>query len=193
MRESLWAIPTSELLSRTGSSEPTPGGGSIAAITGAFGVGLMQMALRITADPQLQPFEVRVGVLLERIVPAADADVADFEAVVSAYRLPRSDENERRERLHAIETATIGATERPLALVSTLVDAVELSVELETVVKPGIVSDVTAGRDIIIGAARAAIRTVDINLAELDRSGSARVAELRGLRDEAARRLRVAS
>lgn len=193
MHQGLWTIRTSELLARTASSDPTPGGGSIAAITGALGVGLIQMALSVTADPELDAMSERLSALQERIVPAADADVADFESLMSAYRLPRSDDAEREQRQHAVETATIGATERPLALITALVTAVELSRDLEPAVKPAILSDVIAGRDIVIGAAWAAIRTADINLAQLDRSHSAAAPRLRQARDELARRLQEAS
>jgi formiminotetrahydrofolate cyclodeaminase len=193
MHQGLWAIRASELLSRTASSEPTPGGGSIAAITGALGVGLMQMAIAVTADPRLDAPTSRLDALQDLIVSGADADVADFENLMSAYRGPRSNPAEQERRQQAIDTATIGATERPLALIAALIDAVELSREVEAAVKAGIVSDVIAGRDIVIGAAWAAIRTVDINIAQLDRSHSVRAPDLLQTRDELARRLQEAS
>ncbi|MGO4536052.1 cyclodeaminase/cyclohydrolase family protein [Leifsonia sp. 2MCAF36] len=193
MHQGLWTIPTAELLSRTASAEPTPGGGSIAAMSGALGVGLMQMAVAITADPELEGLDARLGDVQARIVPAADADVADFESVMSAYRRPRSDETERQERSQAIEAATISATESPLRLVAALVDALDLSHDIQPAVKQAVVSDVIAGRDIVTGAAWAAIRTVDINVAQLQRSDSARAPELQRTRDEFARRLQEAS
>ncbi|WP_290472207.1 cyclodeaminase/cyclohydrolase family protein [Leifsonia sp. 71-9] len=193
MQEGLWALPTSELLSRTSSSEPTPGGGSIAAITGALGVGLVQMALAVTADPELGPLSGRLDAIRERIVPGADADVADFENLMAAYRAPRSTDTEREERRRLIEAATVAATERPLELVAALIDALVASHDAESAVKPGIVSDVIAGRDIVVGAAWAAIRTVDVNIAQLDRSSSVRAPELRATRDELAHRLQEAS
>jgi formiminotetrahydrofolate cyclodeaminase len=191
--ESLWAVRASDLLSRTASSDPTPGGGSIAAVTGALGVGLMQMAVAVTADDGLDHLAARLDELQSRVVPAADSDVQDFEAVMSAYRLPRDDDAARAERQHAIEAATVGATERPLDLVAALVDALELSHELEPVVKRGIVSDVLAGRDLVVGSARAAIRTADINLGQLDRLGSDRGPALRERRDALVQRLEEAA
>ncbi|GAB3578945.1 cyclodeaminase/cyclohydrolase family protein [Leifsonia lichenia] len=193
MQQSLWVLPSSELLSRTASSEPTPGGGSIAAITGALGVSLVQMALAVTADPELDALGERLAALQGRIVPGADADVADFESVMSAYRLPRSDNAEREQRREAIEAATVAATQRPLALVAALVDAIDAAHAAESVVKPGIVSDVIAGRDVIRGAAWAAIRTVDVNLAQLDRSNSLHAPALLATRTELAHRLQEAS
>ena len=193
MHKSLWALPASELLSKTASAEPTPGGGSIAAMTGALGVGLVQMALAVTADQELASLSRRLDAVQERIVPAADADVAAFESLMSAYRSPRSTDAEREQRREAIEAATVAATERPLALVAALVDALELSREAESVVKPGIVSDVFAGRDIISGAAWAALRTVDINIAHLERVDSGSAPALLATRAELTHRLQEAS
>lgn len=183
MSESLWALPIDELLGRTASAEPTPGGGSVAAIAGALGVGLMQMAIAVTGDPSLDDHAARLAALRDAVVPAADGDVADFTALMAAYRLPRADDAAKPARATAIEQASIAATERPLGLVGTLADAAALSRELEHLVKPGVASDVLAGRDLVLGAARAGIRTADINIAQLDRLGAPAAAELRARRN----------
>lgn len=189
MSESLWAASAEQLLTATASPEPTPGGGSIAAIVGALGVGLVQMAVAVTRDAALDPFASRLQSLREAIVPAADGDVRDFVALMAAYRLPKSDDDERAVRTSEIERASIDATERPLSLVGTLVGALAVSRELEPLVKPGIRSDVLAGGDIIVGAARAAVRTADINIAQLERLGAAAAFELRVRRDDLVARL----
>ena len=49
-----------------------------------------------------------------------------------------------------------------------------------------VVSDVLAGRDVIAGAARAALRTADINLAQLERLSSPAAPGLRARREELA-------
>ncbi|WP_022882001.1 cyclodeaminase/cyclohydrolase family protein [Gryllotalpicola ginsengisoli] len=183
MSESLWAASAEELLAMTASPDPTPGGGSIAAVCGALGVGLVQMAVAVTADPALDDRAARLAAVRAAVEPAADGDVQDFTALMSAYRLPRSSDAERAARAQAIEAASIAATERPLALVATLVDAIALSRELEPLVKASIRSDVLAGRDLVIGAARAAVRTADINLDQLDRLASPAAAGLRTRRD----------
>lgn len=172
-----------DLLVRTASSDPTPGGGSIAAITGAFGLGLVQMAIAVTDDADLAPHRDRADALLAEIVPAADGDVADFTALMAAYGLPRVDETEQAARRRAIEDATVLATERPLELVAALVEALRLAATVEPLVKRSIVSDVLAGRDVLIGAARAAVRTADINVRALERSASPAAAALRSRRD----------
>lgn len=193
MSDSLWTARADDLLSSTASSAPTPGGGSVAAIVGAFGIGLMQMAIAVTGQgripaegAELEGHASTLRSLQERVVPAADDDVRDFAAVMAAYGLPNTDDTERQARDAAIERASIPATERPLALAGQLVAALTLSRAVEPLVKRSVVSDVLAGRDVVAGAARAAIRTADINLRQLDRLDSPAAPGLRARRDELA-------
>ncbi|MGD7788561.1 cyclodeaminase/cyclohydrolase family protein [Propionibacteriaceae bacterium Y1700] len=179
MTDSIWSTQARDLLQQTASDAPTPGGGSVAAVSGALGVALIQMAVAVTADPALDESRDRLHSLRTDVENAADVDLQDFAEVMAAYRLPRTDEAAKAERKQAIITALIAATEHPLALIDALVEAMILSGALEPQVKASIVSDVLAGRDIARGAARAALHTVDINLNQLDRLGSSATADLR--------------
>lgn len=180
---SLWSASADDLLRRTASAEPTPGGGSIAALSGAFGIGLILMAIAVTDDDTLTEHGRRAETILDRIRRAADDDVADFERLMAAYRLPRSDDAERASRSAAVESATVGATRRPVELVEALLGAAALADAVEPLVKATIVSDVAAGRDLVLGAARATVHTIDINLTALERASSAAAAGLRTRRD----------
>ncbi|MDN5727007.1 MAG: cyclodeaminase/cyclohydrolase family protein [Propionibacteriales bacterium] len=189
MSHSIWSAPARHLLQQTASADPTPGGGSVAAVSGALGVALLQMAVVVTAAPQLDQPADRLAELRSEIEAAADVDVQDFVAVMAAYRLPRTDDAQQAERARAVEAALLAATEHPLTLVGALAETVTLSYELESLVKASIVSDVLAGRDIARGAALAALHTVDINLAQLDRLASPMAADLRARRDAVLGRL----
>lgn len=182
MTESLWTASADDLLQRTASADPTPGGGSVAAISGALGVALVQMALAVTDDPALADHGTRLAALRETVAAAADRDVADFTALMAAYRLPRDDDRQRAHRTERIKEASITATDSPLRLAEALVEAVAISREVEPLVKASIVSDVLAGRDLALGAARAAVRTADINLAQLRRSSSPALPDLQARR-----------
>jgi formiminotetrahydrofolate cyclodeaminase len=189
---SLWVSTGEQLLRRTSSADPTPGGGAIAAVTAAFGVGLVQMAIAVTVQrppgsagaPAALANELRrAGELQARMVEAADADVAQFDALMSAYRLPRDSDEQRLVRQGAIDAATVTATHGPLGLAELAIAAVALGAEVEALVKPTIVSDVHAGCDLLRGAALAALRTADINLAALEERGHPEAPALRERRD----------
>lgn len=183
MGTSLWSSTATDLLTRTASADPTPGGGSVAALSGAFGIALLQMAVAVTDDPDLEQHAARLAALRAEVEPAADEDVAVFDALMAAYRLPREDEGARATRTAAVTGATVAATDAPLRLAETLAAARALSFVLEPLVKRGIRSDVLAGRDLIEGAVRAAVRTADINLTALERTGADQAPAFRVRRD----------
>jgi formiminotetrahydrofolate cyclodeaminase len=192
--DSLWNMTAEELLGRASSADPTPGGGAIAALTGAFGFGLVLMAIAVSvADAgcgagvreQLLDAQVRARELQDYVAGAVDRDVAEFDAVMAAYRLPRDGDAERAARGEAIDAATVTATHGPLGLAEAAIRGIALADEVEPLVKPSIVSDARAGRDLLRGAALAAVRTADINLAALEQRGHADAPSLRQRRDAA--------
>jgi methenyltetrahydrofolate cyclohydrolase len=187
---SLWASTAEQLLHRTSSADPTPGGGAIAAVTAAFGIGLVQMAITISAGDaptdqvtQLGAAQSRARELQAAVVEAADRDVAEFDALMAAYRMPRTDDDERSARSRAIDKATVTATQGPLSLAEAAIAAMELADRVEPLVKSTIVSDVQAGRDLLRGAVLAALRTADINLLGLEEHRHPEAAGLRQRRD----------
>ncbi len=192
MAQSLWALTAEELLRRTASVDPTPGGGAIAAVTAAFGLSLVQMAVEITIAGsegageslvQLGDARDRGLELRAQVMAIVDRDVAEFDSLMAAYRMPRTTEAERELRVRAVDEATVTATEGPLGLVEDSLAGISLGDEVEPLVKPMIVSDVQAGRDLLRAAALAGLRTADINLAALERQGHQRAVALRRRRD----------
>lgn len=186
MTDSLWEGSAGQLLARTASADPTPGGGAIAAVVGAFGVSLVQMAVRVTlraadetAATQLQQVDVRAGELQKLFMQAADEDINAFDTLMDAYRMPRDSDAERAARAAAISTATLSATRVPLALARAAADGIALGDAARPLVKDSIASDVLAGRDLLRGAGLAALRTAEINLPALEASGQPDAAELR--------------
>jgi methenyltetrahydrofolate cyclohydrolase len=188
----LWHLSAERLLERVSSRDPTPGGGAVAAVTASFAMGLVRMAIEVTITapegasahpPQLADAQSRARQLQARFVEAADRDVAEFEAMIAGYRMPQGTDGERAERRRAIDDATVTATRGPLDLAEASVTGIALVDEIEPFIKPSIVSDAHAGRDLLRGAALAALRTADINLATLEERGHLDAPALRERRD----------
>jgi formiminotetrahydrofolate cyclodeaminase len=188
----LWVSTAEQLLQRTSSADPTPGGGAIAAVTAAFGVGLIQMAIEVTvaapagattASAALTSARSRAVDLQAALVAGADGDVDEFDALMAAYRLPRENDAQRDARQQAIDAATVTAAHGPLRVAELAIVAVALGTEVEPLVKPTIVSDVLAGCDLLRGATLAALRTADINLTALEQRGHPEAAGIRERRD----------
>ncbi|GAA5514221.1 methenyltetrahydrofolate cyclohydrolase [Deinococcus carri] len=194
---SLWERPAQELLQAAASGAPTPGGGSTAALTAAFGAALLEMALNITlkkngeaAAEALRPVLQTLGSLRERLQTLADEDVRAFRAYVQATRLPEGPEQNE-----ALAAAGKASMQTPLQLARTALEALDLAPPLATQVHAEVISDVGAGAAILEGALHAALLTVDINLPHIpeeEREGlkaERDMLEARG-RDRAAQTLR---
>ncbi|MEO0324937.1 MAG: cyclodeaminase/cyclohydrolase family protein, partial [Myxococcota bacterium] len=174
------------------SAAPTPGGGSVAALAGAFGAGLVAMAVDVTEarrkDGALDAEREALAALIAGLRAAADEDREVFEAFMEALRLPKATGEERRRREAAKVQAARRATEAPLAAAARMRDALALAETLRARVRKSVVSDVDAGADLLRGAVHAALRNVDINLPALpegERAGPA--AERAALAEEAER------
>lgn len=184
MTESLWDVSLAELRARTASSSPTPGGGSVAAVTGAFGCALVLMALEITTrrDPSVGD-AITVGQgMLARLASAADRDVELFEDYLRARRLPRSTEEERAARQAAVTAASAAATEGPLTAAGAAVEALEWAFSVLPVVSGAVVSDVRAGADLLLGSVLATLRGAEANVTRLGDDAAAFTARLDAVR-----------
>lgn len=119
---SLLDLSARALLDRFASSDPTPGGGSAAALAGATGAALVGMVCGMPKTRTGSPDERarlldalasagRAGELLRLLV---DDDTAAYDGVVAAYRLPKDTDEQKAARKQAIADGMKTATEVPL-------------------------------------------------------------------------------
>ncbi|GAB3003344.1 cyclodeaminase/cyclohydrolase family protein [Saccharothrix stipae] len=169
MTPGLWDLSSADLRARTASADPTPGGGSVAAVTAAFGGALVLMALEITArrdpTPAVEDALATGRALVDRLGSAADRDVELFEDYLRARRLPRSTDEERAARRAAVAAASAAATEGPLTAAGDAVRALEWAFSVLPVVSAPVVSDVRAGADLLLGSVLATLRGAEANVA----------------------------
>lgn len=175
---SLWAWPLATFRDQLASDSPTPGGGSAAMVSAAMGLGLVVMALRVTANKMgadkpedrafLDTLILSGDRLLRDLSAHADADVAVFDAYMDALKLPKATEAEKDARRAALRQATIAATEVPLNAAQTALEAIDLAAQAAPLAATGIASDVGAGAATLHGAIEAVLYAVDVNLRGLD-------------------------
>ena len=166
---SVWDWRLDDFRDRTASDSPTPGGGSAAMVAAATGVGLVLMALRVTArrpetGDRLADLILSGERRLVELSDYADADIAVFEQYMAALRLPKETEDEKAARREAMAQAAVAATEVPLNSAQAVLEALDLARQAVAVAHQGIVSDVAAGSAILRGALTAVLYNVDINL-----------------------------
>ena len=119
---SLLSLPATDLLDRFASSDPTPGGGSAAALAGALAASLVEMVAGLpktrtgVADERekldaAKAAAAKAGARLRQLV---DLDTEAYNAVTAAYRLPKATDDEKAARTAAIAKAMRQATDVPL-------------------------------------------------------------------------------
>jgi methenyltetrahydrofolate cyclohydrolase len=138
---------------------PAPGGGAAAGVGCALGAALVEMAARFAA---LDGAATRAAELRAEALALADADRSAYLPVLEALRLPAGDPG----RAATLRAAQSAAAEIPLAIAEAAAAAAALGREVADAGKPALRGDALAGADIAAGAARAAARLVEINLAD---------------------------
>ena len=163
----------------------TPGGGSVAAMAGALAASLGEMVAGLSRKKKSQSaFVEDLTASIEAMRQAAlqlsvaiDRDAQSYEAVISAFQMPKESPEERIKRDAAIESATRHAAEVPMETALAGVELFEKLVQLETTAAPSMLSDLHVGRWMAVAAARGALENVAINLASLH--DSSYVSEMR--------------
>jgi methenyltetrahydrofolate cyclohydrolase len=151
-------VTLDEFLASVAERTPAPGGGAAAGVACALGAALTEMAARFAG---LEDAAARAAALRAEGLALADADLSAYAPVLEALRLP-ADDPERAEALRAAQSA---AADVPLAIAEAASAVAVLARELAAAGKPSLRGDALAGADIAAGAARAAARLVEINLA----------------------------
>jgi len=117
------------------SGQPTPGGGSAAALSGAMGAALVSMVCNVTlgkAGCEGAAAEMRAVLeeserLRARLTAMVAADIAAFDSIMAAYKLPKQSDADKAVRAAAIQSGLRRATETPLDIARACAEVVALA------------------------------------------------------------------
>lgn len=165
------------------SKSSTPGGGSAAALSGAMGAALVSMVCNLTigkkkyadVEANMRDILAKSEALRAQLTVLMAEDIAAFDAVMAAYKLPRSSDTEKAARTEALEAATKEATRVPLAIARACADVIALCRPTTELGNTNVISDAGAGVVAAEAGLRSAALNVYINLGALqDRDFAAR-------------------
>src|SRR5436190_7320426 len=168
-----------DLISALASSDPTPGGGSAAALASSVGAALLTMVTglpktRSGADEDRAALAEAASALAgirEQLTHAIDADAAAYDQVVHAYKLPKASEEDKAARTTAVQAALREATAVPLGVMRLSAQALDVAKTVAAHGHPGASSDVGVAIALLRAGFEGARLNVDANLS--------------GIRDEA--------
>jgi formiminotetrahydrofolate cyclodeaminase len=157
-----------EFLDRLASADPTPGGGSAAAIMGAMGAALVSMVCNVSigkkgyesAEPEFRAVLAKSEALRHRLAGMVAEDVAAFDGLMAAYKLPKTSEDDKARRADAIQASLHRATEVPLECARACAEVIELARRAADHGYRHVISDAGVG----VAAADAALRSAALNV-----------------------------
>lgn len=161
-------LSVSEFLDRTASDAPTPGGGSVAALTGSLSAALGCMVCGLTLGREkFKPVEAEIKRLSERFDQSqrmlralVDDDAWAYGALSAAFKL----EKQNPQRPDTVRNAASIAAAAPLAVAGICRQILTDFSALEPIANPNVSSDVRVGCHLAQAALKSAGENVRVNL-----------------------------
>jgi formiminotetrahydrofolate cyclodeaminase len=158
------------------SSKPTPGGGSVAALTGAMAAGLVSMVCSIMIKKtqpgedanEINALHARAEELRLELQHLAAEDIDVFERLSAAYKLPRTTDADAASRRAAIQKVTLQAAEVPLRSARAAAQIIPLCTALAHRCTRLLVSDIGVAATLARSTTQSSFLNVEINLAGLE-------------------------
>lgn len=153
-----------EFANETASESPAPGGGSIAAYSGAMGVSLATMVANLSShkrgwDERWEEFSVwaeKGQKLKDELLFLVDEDTIAFNRIMDAFGLAKGTDAEKTARQQAIQDASKYAIEIPFRVMEKSLESMEVIKAMVEIGNPNSVTDAGVGalcaRTAVIGA-----------------------------------------
>ncbi len=165
-------ISISDFLERLSSDAPTPGGGAVAALIGAFSCSLTSMVANLTyGKKKYEEYweESKKNIeetkkLKEDFLSLFYEDMEVFTKLMATFGLRRKTEDEKKKRNEAIQQAIKKAIEVPLKVMEKSKVAAELALSMAEIGNLNAISDAGIAGEMALSACRSASYNVLINL-----------------------------
>jgi formiminotetrahydrofolate cyclodeaminase len=175
MTDSCKDLSLGSFLEQLASASPTPGGGSIAALSGALSASLILMACNLAARKEestqykqdLNRLKKETTRLQSVLIDAVDKDMKSYQAVLACYRLPRKTDAHRAKRTEALQAALVQAVEIPYDIAVRCNRLLVLCESLAKIAKPNTISDIAVATYLADAAVQSALCNVEINCKQI--------------------------
>jgi len=174
-KQELLSMNLREFSNELSTDSPTPGGGSVAALSGALGSALSSMVANLTygkkeyrkANRRMKNLALQAQVLKDEFIDLIEKDAEAFNNVMSAMRLKKKTEEEKKKRDEAIEEATKKATLVPLEIMKKSERILDLAAIAEKKGNQNSVSDAGVAAIMADAACEGGYLNVIINLGNI--------------------------
>lgn len=168
--------PLQSYLDDLASLQPTPGGGSAAALSGAMGAALASMVAQLTlgkanyADVQQEIEELLQSTekLRVRFQQLLQEDINAYRRLSECFKMPRNTDEERTARSNAIQEQLAEAALVPLEVAECAVELVRYCRRIAEIGNINVLSDIAVGSMLASSAGASAAWLVRVNLRSLN-------------------------
>ena len=173
-------LKVQDFLDEVDSSSPAPGGGSVSALASALGSSLGRMVAHLTfgkkaynslSEEEKKKFEESFEKLEEcrkKLEKLVDEDTQAYNLVMSAYKLPKDSDEEKKIRKETIQENLKKAVKTPLAICEYSYEAIK---QMEIILKNGnknAITDIAVGTILLFSGIEGGILNVNINLLSIE-------------------------
>ena len=163
---------TFDFVDEVSRDSPAPGGGSVAALSGALGAALGTMVANLITSKagfedkkeELAEISKKGQFTKDELVKAIDDDTTAFDKVIKAMRMPKDTEKEKETRENKMQKGYQSATLVPLKTVEDCRNALQICLDISDIMDEGMASDVGSGALMANAGAISAAYNVRINL-----------------------------
>ncbi len=164
-------LSVSGFVNETAAESPAPGGGSVSALCAALGISLGAMVANLSADKRgweeqslfFSDWAEKAQEIKEELLFLIDEDTNAFNAIMSAFQLPKATDEEKSKRSEAIELASVYATEIPLRTMQTAYKSIPVLKAMIEKGNPNSITDAGVGALCIKAAVQGAYFNVMVN------------------------------
>ena len=164
-------LSVTEYLEKAAAAEPTPGGGSVAALAGALGAAMGSMVAGYTVgrpayaavDADMRQALAAFDDARKQLLAVVDEDADAYAAIDGAYRLPKDTDERKAERSAAIRKATAEGVKPPVKAFRAALEALRALPRVTEAGNKNLVSDAGVAAALLAAALRAAFANVLVN------------------------------
>lgn len=172
-----------QFIEELASAAPTPGGGAACAYVGVLATCLTSMVGNLTVgkeryrnvEEEARQKLVQLEGIRERLANLVRADEEAFAPLAAAYRMPRGTDEERALREAAVQEALYGASEVPLKVMETILEALGVAKFFAYNGNRSALSDIGAAATFARAAAHGVRMTVVANISSMKDEQRARI------------------
>jgi formiminotetrahydrofolate cyclodeaminase len=155
-----------------GSDSPAPGGGSVSALSGALAADLISMVCSLSRgkeeyagyDSLLAETYDKVNTLSKGLLKRVELDSEAFDSVMTAFRMPKSTDEEKAARKEAIRRGFKEAVQSPLGIARDCIEVLRAAEPLFGKFNTNAISDFGVAGQLAHTGLEGAVMNVRINL-----------------------------